>query len=386
MMDMAVAMGVVPGGTPGGPSGSNSNAGYAPTYFPGTPNSADAQKIPLAPGQEAQNTDFALLPARLAKITGTVISSDGKPVEGSMISAMPRNAEAGVGMMMVGGAARSDKNGNFTITNVAPGDYTIQTRAFQVSTTGGGDMMTFTARIGGMDGAESEVGTLPITVTGDDLSNVVVITSKGATATGRLTFEGAEPPASLTSIRVSAAAADMDGPMMGGSAAPVKADGTFELRGLAGTRIVRAQNLPAPWSVKAVRVEGTDVTDQGIEFKGIEAVAGVELVLTSKVTEITGTVKGPGGQPAKDYTVVVFSEDSQRWTAPNTRHVAGTRPAQDGRFQLKQLPAGSYYAIAMDYLPQGEWGDPEVLDRLKTKATRFTLEEGETKTLDLRMQ
>jgi hypothetical protein len=87
-----------------------------------------------------------------------------------------------------------------------------------------------------------------------------------------------------------------------------------------------------------------------------------------------------------DYTVVVFSDDPQRWTAPNTRHVAGSRPDQAGRFQLKQLPPGSYYAIAVDYLPQGEWGDPEVLDRLKDKATRFTLEEGETKTLDLRMQ
>ncbi len=67
-------------------------------------NGADAQKITLGVGQEAQSTDFALLPVRLAKITGTVISSDGKPVEGSMINAVPRNSE-GAGMMMMSGSA-----------------------------------------------------------------------------------------------------------------------------------------------------------------------------------------------------------------------------------------------------------------------------------------
>jgi hypothetical protein len=386
---MAMAMGMMGGSPAGGPSGSNSNAGYAPTYFPGTANGAEAQRIPLAAGQEAQNTDFALLPSRLAKITGTVISSEGKPVEGSMINAVPRNAEpwAGAGLMMMGGTGRSDKNGNFTLSNVAPGDYTIQTRSFQITTTSGGDNMTFTARVnvGGPDGGESEVGSLPISVSGEDLSNVIIVTSKGGTAAGHLTFEGAAPPNTLTSIRISASPADADSPMMTGGGS-VKPDGTFEVRGLSGTRIVRALSLPAPWTLKAVLVNGTDVTDNGIEFKGNEAVTGLEVVLTSKVTEVTGTVKGAGGQAAKDYTLVVFSDDPERWTVPNTRHVAGARPDLTGRFQVKNLPAGSYYAIAVDYLPQGEWGDPEVLERLKAKATKFTLDEGETKTLELRMQ
>ena len=103
MMAMEIAMSRWPGGgASGGPTGSNPNSGYAPTYFPGTPNGAEAQKITLAVGQEAQNTDFALLPVKLAKITGTVISSEGKPVDGSMINAVPRNSD-GAGMMMMSG-------------------------------------------------------------------------------------------------------------------------------------------------------------------------------------------------------------------------------------------------------------------------------------------
>ena len=386
MVGMEFAAAMTGGTSTGGPTGSNPNSGYASTYFPGTPNGAEAQKITLAVGQEAQNTDFALLPVKLARITGTVISSEGKPVDGSMINAVPRNSDA-AGMMMMSGSARSDKNGSFTISNVSPGEYTLQTRALQIMTSGNGDNMMFTARVGiGADGGDAESGSLPVTVAGDDLSNVVIVTSKGATASGHLTFEGGAKPTTLTNIRVTASPVEMDGPMMGlAGPGSVKADGTFELRGLSGTRIVRAAGLPPGWMLKSVRVNGNDVTDSGIDFKAGEAVTGVDVVLTSKLTEVNGTVKA-GSETAKDYTLVVFADDSQKWSLPNSRYVTGTRPDQEGRFQVKNLPAGGYLAIAVDYLAQGEWNDPEVLERLKSKATSFSLDEGQTKTLALSLR
>ena len=387
MMGMEMAMAFAGGGGGfGGPTGSNPNSGYAPTYFPGTSSGAEAQKISVAVGQEAQNTDFALLPVKLSKISGTVISSEGKPVDGSMINMMPRNADAG-GMFMMGGA-RTDKNGNFTISNAAPGDYTLQSRSMTFATSGGADNMVFTARIGG-EGSDAEGGSVAVSVNGEDISNVIIVTSKGATATGHLTFEGGSKPDTLTNIRVSATGADNDGPMMGmggGGSGTVKADGTFELRGLSGTRILRAINLPQGWILKSVRLNGADVTDGGIEFKPGEALTGVDVVLTSKRTEVNGVVKGAGSQPVKDYTLVVFSDEPQRWSAVNSRYIASTRPDQEGRYQVRNLPPGGYYAVAVDYLAQGEWNDPDVLERLKPKATKFSLDEGETKTLDLKMQ
>jgi len=381
---MAAAMGNGAGG--GGPVGSNPNSGYSPTYFPGTANGAEAQKITLAVGQEAQNTDFALLPVKLAKITGTVISSEGKPVEGSMINAVPRNVE-GMGMMMMAGNARSDKNGNFTIPNLAPGEYTLQSRSLQIMTTGGGDNMMFTARFGGDSGAESEAGTLPITISGEDLSNVVIVTSKGATASGRVVFEDGSKPSSVTNIRVSAAAVDSDAPAVafGGGSGNVKADGTFELKGLSGTRIIRAINVPSGWMLKSVRVNGNDITDSGMDFKSGESTNGIEVTLTSQLTEVNGTVKD-SSQQVKDYTVVVFADEPQKWTLPNSRYVTGSRPDQEGRFQIKNLPAGGYLAIAVDYLAQGEWNDPDILERLKAQATSFSVKEGETKTLNLTLK
>jgi hypothetical protein len=108
-------------------------------------------------------------------------------------------------------------------------------------------------------------------------------------------------------------------------------------------------------------------------------------VLTARTTEVNGTVKA-GNDPATDYTVVIFSEDSQKWVVPQTRHIHSARPNQDGRFQLKNLPAGTYYAVALEYIATGDWFDPEVLERLKSKATRFTVQEGVPETLDLRLE
>jgi protocatechuate 3,4-dioxygenase beta subunit len=363
-------------------------SGYAPTYYPGTPNGNEAQKLTLAVGQEAQNADFGLVPVRLSKVSGTVIGSEGRPLEGVMISATPRTATANPIVFPSGSAARTDRNGNFTMNSVAPGEYTLTARTMGIVTSGGdGDRMVFTmTRTMGPGGdGQSEFGSVPLSVSGEDMNNVMIVTSKGTSASGRIIYEGGSKPTSNT-LRVSAATIDAEGPtgLLGGSSS-VSEEGTFEIKGLAGQRIFRVSNIPAGWVLKSVRLSGTDITDTGIDIKPNDPVTGLEVVLTSKSTEVTGSVKA-GNDAATDYTVVIFSEDPQKWTAPMTRHIASARPNQEGRFQVKHLPAGSYYVVAVDYIAQGDWNDPDVLERLKARATRITLDEGEVETLSLSLE
>ena len=386
MMQVEMALSASMAGS--GATGSNPTSGYAPTYFPGTTNGAEAQRLTINVGQDALNTDFALVPVRLAKVSGLVLNSEGRPAEGTMINAVPRSADATGPMFSMGMSARTDKNGAFTISNVPPGEYTLQTRAVQVMTSGeGGRTMVFTMTMspgGGPAGAE--VGSVPLSVSGDDVSNVVVMTSKGGTATGSLIYEGGAKPEVRNPVRILATAFDSEGPaMLGGGSTAVKADNTFELGGLSGGRVIRVANLPSGWMLKAVRLNGQDITDTGAEFKAGETVSGLEIVLTSKLTQVSGVVKGADGAAVDDYTVVVFSDDPERWTVPQTRHVAGARPDQQGRFQFRNLPPGTYYAVAVEYVEQGAWGDPDLLNRLKEKASTFSIDEGETKTLDLRI-
>jgi carboxypeptidase family protein len=374
-------------GMQGGPSGSTPASGYAPTYFPGTSSPTEAQKITVAVGQEAHQTDFALMPVRLARISGVVVSSEGKPVESAMVNVIPVSRTGDIGMMMMGTSSRTSKDGLFTVTGVAPGEYTLNVRSIRMVTSEGGGGMVFTATIGGAGGGDdSEFASLPVTVSGEDLSNVVVATAKGATAMGRMSFEGGAKPTNIAGIRVNAPASDpTEGPMVGGSGASAKADGTFELKGLAGQKLIRVSNLPQGWMLKSVRLNGNDITDTPVDFKGAEQVSNLDIVVTSRTTEITGGVAMSNGTPMKDYTVVIFSDDPQHWMLPMTRWVAGARPDQEGRFKVRNMPAGSYYAVALDYVEAGAWGDPDLLERLKTRAKRFTLGEGQTETLELKI-
>ncbi len=388
--EMAATMAVrttsaIGGGAPEGPS-----SGYAPTYFPGTPNGNEAQKLVLALGQEAQNTDFGLFPVRLVRVRGSVVTSEGRPAEGVMVSAAPRTANDSNPLFGASSSARTDANGNFTLTGVAPGDYTLNARTSQIFTSSSdGNSMSFTmirsSGPGGGGESSQESGSVPLTVSGDDMSNVIIVTTKGASATGRVVYDGGSKP-TTNSIRISAAATDDTGPMtlVSGSSS-VTPEGTFEIKGLSGQRVFRVNNIPTGWVLKAVKVNGTDITDNGLEFKSAEAVTGVEVILTTKVTEVKGAVK-VGNDSAMDYTVVIFSDEPEKWRVPTSRHIATGRPNQQGQFLVKNLPAGSYYAVALEYIPQGEWNDPEILDRLTSKATTFSIGEGEVKTLDLKLE
>jgi protocatechuate 3,4-dioxygenase beta subunit len=385
MVEMEVMM--TSGGAAAGPTASAPRSGYANTYYPGTPNVGEAQRITLAVGQESANADFALVPVRLARVTGIVIGSDGKPLEGTMITAQPAMARGDFPMLSAASGARSGKDGSFTLNSVPPGDYTLQARSLQVFTSVQGDnMMVFRSEVGrGGPGGDSESGSTPLSVAGEDVLNVIVTTSKGGTATGQLTFDGGSRPPSIAALRITAPAIDAEGPMMGMGGATIKEDGSFELKGLSGVRLIRIGNAPPGWTLKSVRLNGTDITDSGAEFKSGETTSGLEVVLSARGTTVAGGVTAIDGTPLKEYTVVIFSDSPEHWRLPMTRWVTGARPDQDGRFKVQNLPAGGYYAVAVDYLPQGEWGDPEVLERLKSKARRFSLDDGGTQSLDLRL-
>jgi hypothetical protein len=330
---------------------------------------------------------------KLAKITGTAVGSDGKPMSGAMVMLMPTMKDAM--QFMPGGTSRTNKDGGFTLSGVTPGEYSIQVQSMGAMLQAAGAAMTFafsTSDAPGPPGAsppqEREFAVATVTVAGEDLTGVVVTGTRGAKASGRITFEGGATPEGVSSIRLMAGPTDPDsmGPMMAGfGGGTVKENGDFEIDGLAGGRIFRLMNGPKGWVTKRVTREGEDVTDKGIDFKPGEDVSGITIELTNKTTNITGGVTDDKGQALKDYTVVVFAEDPAKWTIPMTRWTSSSRPDQEGRFKFANLPPGAYYAVAVEYVAQGEWSDPEWLARESKKATRFTLEEGASKTLDLKL-
>ena len=148
--------------------------------------------------------------------------------------------------------------------------------------------------------------------------------------------------------------------------------------------VVSPGRIPDGWSLKSVLQGGVDVTDTGLQFKVGEDVDNVQIVLTARSTTVSGQVADSKGLPAKDYTVVLFPDDSARWT-PMSRYIRTERPDQQGGFKVKGLPAGHYLAVAVDTVENGQESDPEFLEQMRSLATPFDLNENEQKSLALKL-
>ena len=338
---------------------------YAPTYYPGTGSVTEAQPVTLDVAAEA-SISFALMPVITARITGSVLSSTGAPLSNARVILTAANSP-GAPLAAFGAGGRVLADGTFTLSNVAPGSYTLT--AFS----GGGRNA----------GPDSERGLAPVTVAGEDLTGVTVITNRGATLTGTVSGGwGTTAELPTRGIQVTAQPVPFD-PTLRSRPARVDADGTFTLTNLFGPSLVRVSRLPPEWTVDAVLVAGSDVTDTPFDFRPNQAIENAEIVLTDRITHVSGTVRKSDGAPATDFTFVIFPEDDTKWT-PLSRFVRSARPDQQGLVKIIGLPPNDrYLAVAVDYLEEGGAGDPAFLEGIKGRASRFRLDDGASATVDL---
>jgi len=106
-------------------------------------------------------------------------------------------------------------------------------------------------------------------------------------------------------------------------------------------------------------------------------------VLTDRITHVSATVKEPDGAPSTDFTLVVFPEDDTTWT-PLSRFVRSARPDQQGLVKITGMPPNDrYLAVAVNYLEEGGASDPAFLESIRGRASRFSLDEGASATVDL---
>jgi protocatechuate 3,4-dioxygenase beta subunit len=369
----------VVGALGGQAEGAEARNGYARTFYPGTADVSTAQKITVGLGQTLGEINIMLLATRLATISGVAVNSQGQPFGRGSVQVMPRGGIPFGGIS--GGPLRAD--GTFTVPNVPPGQYTLRAIAPQAPPAPGERP------------APPEFSVAVVSVNGEDVTDVRLTPVVPVILSGRVSFDdpGAAQSLKPSAIRVMAQALNLDDsigfPVAPGPPPALQDDFSFELKinpGRIGLRttVQAAPGTPNGWQVKAVRVNGIDVTDSGIEIDARGA-AGIEIELTNRRQEMSGVVTDARGDPVKDYAVVLFAQDRARWSAPFNRYFATGRAGDDGRFKVGTLPPGNYYAIALDRIDPAQSQDPEFLEGLTRQASTFSLTQGETRTLDLKL-
>jgi hypothetical protein len=340
---------------------------YAPTFYPGTGDVGGAQRLTMAPGQTSPGINLTLLPIQTARIRGIALDADGRPLSNAMVNVMQR-----IGSAMVGNSgAPVLPDGKFTL-NLTPGDYMLR---------------VFGPAAG--DGAVTE-----LVVNGADMDDVQLIATRPSIIRGRLAFTEsatAAPPPKPTMFDMGAVREWMLGQQVR-SQAKINDDGTFEISLQPGHVLIRGlmtgppaappgPNGPSPWRLNRVLVNDLDVGDIGIDVPANGTIENVVVEMTNRVSAASGRVTDAEGKTVRDCVVIVFAQDPVHWTV-QTRHLTVSRPGADDLFHARLLP-GDYYAVAMSDVETNAWTDPEFLALARERATKFTIADGETKTVDL---
>jgi hypothetical protein len=346
--------------------------GYTPAYFPGVSSPADAQPVTVGVGAEVLEVNFSVLAVPTARVAGRLITAEGGAASSGQVMLVPDVQGGNPSPMGLPLGAGVDREGTFTVFNVPPGRYLLR------ASSGGRGR-------GGRQGVagEAQFGVLPVAVTGDVIDLQLTL-SYGSTIAGSVRLEATQTPTlpDVRQFRVSLPLADFSiGPT---AAARVNTDGTFTLGPVAaGLHVIRAAG-PRGWMLKSADWGGRDVIDSHLEVRPGERIPPLSLVFTDKLSEINGTVVETGGSPLPEYTVLAFPTDPALWR-PQSRYIMTTRPDQNGRYQLRGLPAGEYYLATIDPAEPGEWFEPAYLERQRTGAVRVRLGEGDTRTHDFRL-
>jgi hypothetical protein len=396
----------VPAGRPGAPEVLEPQP--VPTFYPGVPALDQAQPIVVERGAMVTDADIVLVEGTMARVTGTLVDASDQPVTRGSVMMRPimKDIPQG-GFGASGGQVKPD--GTFQVT-VPLGEYELESSAPP-----------------GVDGPpmpdQMAFGSVRLNVAGD-ISGVTIKLGLGAIVSGRLLFDGTSPvpaaPGTNGAGRV--AFASTEGPGCRSGSSEVQPDWTFTVKGVMGTCTAQFNGGLGRWFVKSITHDGNDLMDQPAVFTTGQQMRGVEVVMTDKRAELTFHVTDEQGTPTRDYVGLVFPADKAKWMDNTGRYVRtlvpppdtpgnpsrGTAPGAGGAIQafasggvrafaapgvgfsptrrevLAGMPAGDYYAIALDDVDLESVRDPEALAQLSRGATRITLADSGPAELTLR--
>jgi hypothetical protein len=344
--------GAVNGWAPNGLPDWKTPIGWVKTYYHDAATLAAATPLALAPGEERNGVDFALIAARPAKVTFSLTDASGNPI-GGMINLMQRT-DAGLSRNMA--VPLSPTNTKMT-PSLDPGEWT----AFVL---GGGPNVHGFARLTFASGEET---------------SFTMVAAPGARMSGRVIFNGSTPAPAPG--RISLRLRGYNDTPATSTPIPVKQDGTFEVGQLVGTLALQPAAAIPGWTLEAVKIGDRDLLDDPVVLAGTESVTDVQVIFTDRLAALTGTTVDEGGRPAPGCSIVVLPERGELQSSSDRARLQ--RSDQNGRFVLTDLRTGTYVAAAIANVDATSWLTPDYRDRLRAIASPITIAEHEDKTATL---
>jgi len=407
--------------TPPAPSGGRRFA-YPPTFHPSATNPGAATAIALAFGDERAGVDIALNAVLSWRVSG-MVEGPQEALTNLTLRLLPEGLET-LGQGSEAATALVDSDGHFVFLNVPGGTYVIDAPAtineivqssgsagsgasFGPSATGfptpPSRQSGWGSSLDSLDAAPAGTslmiknfrgrvpafsGRTPLAV-GRDEDAVIVRLRPAATISGRLTIEQSSTtpsPSNTSSIVLRLDPADgnpaLGRPMSNQSAAASPPDFTIP-DVLPGRYFLRTTSTG--WLVKSISWQGRDYTDAPLDAAATQDIAGVQVTVTDAAPVLSGLVRDAQGAISSGAAVIVFPTDQTLWTNFGTAplRVKQIASGSDGTYRATTLPAGEYYAIALDAAEGARWLESDFFAAASRVAARVSLKWGQPSTADL---
>jgi len=315
------------GGSPGRPT-------YERVFHPDVTNPNEAKVVELGEGSEATNIDITVG----QRVTGFTVA--GLVMDGETDQPLA-NLRFGLQRMVgernsnfSGITVISDRRGEYRFENVTPGKYSVFIMPQQNSEVRG-DPVAFE-------------------VVDQDVTGIMLRTSKGASVSGTVVLEGSHDKtvqSRLAQLRLQAyVRSEATGPVWAQSSS-INLNGSFRVGGLQSgvahfQLASQDRGLLTGFVLSRVERDGV-VFPRGVEIKSGEQISGLRVVVVYGSGIIRGTIKvenGPLPTGARLMTRLMRPEDPSFMVRPEDVDARG-------RFAIEGVPAGSYDLYVSIFVP-----------------------------------
>ncbi|HEU0180386.1 MAG TPA: carboxypeptidase regulatory-like domain-containing protein [Blastocatellia bacterium] len=328
-------------------AGGESDIFYSRAWHPDASDESQAKIIEVAAGGESAGADIRLGAAKKTyEALGRVVDDEtGKPIAGAGVSCIKVKgvnegaAIDGAEFSGFGGNSRTDEQGNFRLSGLTSGQYSVGLADYESFLTGGGSSYYG-------DGMKFEVH-------GGNVAGIEVRAKIGATISGVAIIEDADQSTKSSLSQTIIMTQPMPPPpneidenafAMAPATSRIGIDGGFSLKGLRPGKVMIQAFSMTGGALSIMRIErgGVEMND-GIVVTGREDITGIRIVLGKASGVIRGQVETMGGALPKGWRMYVTARGEQEGAGAVFGGSGGSAEVDGkGRFVIEGLAPGEY--------------------------------------------
>jgi len=334
--------------------GLSGSSNFSVSYYQNETSLRQATTVKVEAGQEATEINITLLERALYTVSGTVVARQSRTPVRAQVTIQSKSEAVALPFMDAGPSTITDDQGRWSFPNVPDGVYTIKVDPADENNEA---EIAETARSGEEGGAagRAPAPTAPrrpqlvprqqdVTVSGADLSGVVIELGEGGRLRGTVLVEGGKPvPQDGFQVSLVPGDSSLRGLTRSGF---VQQDGSFTIEKVPpGEFYISMHLLNERYYIKSATVGGTDLLREPVRMGSGTNVENVRVTISSEAATLQGRVISAGdAKPVRGSILLLVHADPARWRSVTSYMPAATGP--DGTFKVT-VPPGSYLVIVL---------------------------------------